>query len=42
MGRKYVKVEVSASGRRVAGLNALIDTGADLTIISSKVVKKLN
>ena len=41
MGRKYVKVEVSAAGRHLAGLIGLIDTGSDLTVIGSNVAKKL-
>jgi len=41
LGRKYVKVEVSAAGRHLAGLTGLIDTGSDLTVIGSKVAKKL-
>ena len=41
MGRKYAKVEISTAGRRQKGLIGLIDTGADLTIISTNAAKRL-
>lgn len=41
MGRKYARVEISAAGRRLKDLVGLIDTGSDLTIISTNAAKRL-
>ena len=41
MGRLYTTVKVCFKNRSVDNVNAFIDTGSDLTIISTKIAKKL-
>ena len=41
MGRKYTRVKVFFNDNCVENLNAFIDSGSDLTIIETKVAKKL-
>jgi hypothetical protein len=41
MGRLYTTVKVSFKNRSVDNVKAFIDTGSDLTIISTKIAKKL-
>lgn len=41
MGRKYVLVTLSSGRRSLKDVKAFIDTGADVTILSTKVAKKL-
>ena len=41
MGRKYTRVKVFFNNNCVENLNAFIDSGSDLTIIGTKVAKKL-
>jgi len=41
MGRLYTTVKVSFKNRSVNNIKAFIDTGSDLTIISTKIAKKL-
>ena len=42
MGRKYIKVKIFFEKKSIEGLNAFIDTGSDLSIISTKIAKKLD
>ena len=41
MGRKYTIVKIFFNENSVENLNAFIDSGSDLTIIGTKVAKKL-
>jgi predicted aspartyl protease len=41
MGRKYARVALHSGNNNLENVLAFIDTGADLTIISTKVAKKL-
>jgi hypothetical protein len=41
MGRLYTTVKVSFKNKSVNNIKAFIDTGSDLTIISTKIAKKL-
>jgi len=41
MGRKYAKLSLRSDNKKMENVLAFIDTGADLTIISTKVAKKL-
>lgn len=41
MGRQYVSVKLCRNERCIKNLKALIDTGSDLTIISSNLAKQL-
>lgn len=42
MGRKYIMVNVCAEDKHVDKLKALIDTGADVSMIHPKIIEKLN
>jgi predicted aspartyl protease len=41
MGRKYARLVLRSGNNNLKNVLAFIDTGADLTIISTKVAKKL-
>ncbi len=41
MGRKYTRVKIFFNNNCVEDLNAFIDSGSDLTIMSTKIAKKL-
>ena len=41
MGRKYAHLMIRSGKKNLENVIAFIDTGADLTIISSKIAKKL-
>ena len=41
MGRKYTRLALRSGNKNLKNVLAFIDTGADLTIISTKVAKKL-
>jgi predicted aspartyl protease len=41
MGRKYVLVTLSSGRKSLKDVKAFIDTGADVTILSTNVAKKL-
>jgi len=41
MGRKYTRVKIFFNDNSVENLNAFMDSGSDLTIISTKVARKL-
>jgi predicted aspartyl protease len=41
MGRKYVNVKIFFENRSIEDLNAFIDTGSDLTIISTEIARRL-
>jgi len=41
MGRKYALVSIVFRGKQVDGVKAFIDTGADFTVISTRIAKKL-
>lgn len=41
MGRKYTRVRVRSKDRALSDIIAFIDSGSDLTIISTKVAKRL-
>ena len=41
MGRKYTRIQVRSKDRALSGIMAFIDCGSDLTIISTKVAKRL-
>ena len=41
MGRKYARISLRSGSKKRGNILAFIDTGADLTIISTKMAKKL-
>ncbi len=41
MGRKYARIALRSGNKNLENVLAVIDTGADLTIIGTKMAKKL-
>jgi hypothetical protein len=41
IGRKYARISFRSGSKKLENVLAFIDTGADLTIISTKIAKKL-